>query len=463
MELELAEGTRHRVSIDVTSEAIAQRVDELYKIDGRRLIYDLEDALGRVHAPDVSSKAVRDQALALCYEHGDRQRAVVYEALTTIEAVAWGVFVSCLDQARAQLVLRRYGLVERSSLIEPPVASDGKSTYKNLRDAIAKLDPLRREVSRWTFTIPPNAPTAKKQFDQRHKAYTDAYAEALKQWPALAMIGTPVLRYLARSSAEDVKNWAKSDDIGWHFDSKLRHELGSAWKATVDNRPGFERDYAKEAAKAVRFAGSSVFPPEKVMGTMHPLWDHPFIIMTALEHLNLRPGSLGYAAAISALQYAEEAAESRRESKEEIEKALGWAVAGFGLLVLIPVVGLFATGAMIATQALLTLDHTLDYLDESTRRAAVGPMASRFGFADADGAGLLCDVLGLAGDVLPIIGPWLGKLSRPAGVMVRAAAVELAVEGAGHVAGVAALAVSVNAAEIERQARRVGLDQVGGS
>jgi hypothetical protein len=464
VELELAEGTRQRISIEVTSEAIEQRLDELYKIDGRRLIKDLEAALTGAHAPDESSKAVRDQALALCYEHGNRQRVVVYEALKTIETITWGVFVSCLDQARAQLALRRYGLVERTPHVEPPVASDGKSTYKNLRAAIAKLDPLYREVSKYTFTIPPNAPTAKKQFDQRHKAYTDAYTEALGQWPALAVIGTPMMRYLARWTAEDVKHWAESDDIGWHFDSKLRGELASAWKAAVDNRPGFERDCAKWAKEAVRVAGESmVWPPEYAIGRYHPLWRHPFIVMAALERLNLRPGSLGYAAAIGALQYAEEQEERRRQSKDNTEKLLGWAVAGFGLLALIPVVGLFATAAMIATQAILTLDHTLGYLDESTRRAAVGPMASRFGFADADGVGLLCDVLGLAGDVLPIVGPWLAKLSRPAGVMVRAAAVQLAVEGAGHAAGVAALAVSVNAAEVERQARRVGLDQVGGS
>lgn len=453
----LTDGVVQDVPVGSSSAIVARQVDEIYRYGGRRALTDLYRRL-------VAAGA--DQAAAWVFEHDVAQRGEIVRALTAVGRVGRRGLATCLDQVRAQLAPARYGLVGGTGLVRPSIASDGRETYRAFRADVAALDPLRRAVVGWTFTIPPNAPAARAQFEGERRRYTEAFAAAVQRWPVLSVIGAGVLKDLARVPPARVREWGTGTDETTDLDRDLRAAVARAAKEAADHRPDLEDEADEKGADALRWAtrsatpaAPSVIPPEKMVGRRHPLWRQPFLVAAALEELDLRPGSVGYAAVTSALEYAEEEQTARREERERTERVLGWAVLGFGVLSLVPVVGQLAVLAMISTQLVVTVDHAFAHVDAHVRAAALGPAAARFGYADPDGLGLVVEVLGLAADVVPLLGPAVVGLSRRAGVLVRARAVEVAAEAAGHTATLASAAGDLAATAAEREAARLRLDR----
>jgi hypothetical protein len=453
----VTDGVEQDVPVATTSAGVERQVDDLYRYGGRRALTDL-------HAGLVAAGA--EQAAAWCFEHDVARRGEIVTALAAVSEAGRRGLVACLDQVRAQLALPRYGLVPGTGSARAPIAADGREAYRAFRADLAALDPLRRAVVRWSFTIPENAPRAREEFEGDRRRYTEAFAAAVRRWPVLAVVGATVLRDLGKAAAADVRRWGSGTDETWSLDDDLRRAVTKAAADAADHRPDLERRHVRGADDGLRAARRSaaaglpsVYPPEKMIGRLDPLWRQPFLVTAALEELRYRPGSLAYAAALSALEVAEEDEADRRATRDATERLLGWAVLGFGVLAFVPVVGQLAVLAMITTQAVVALDHAFAHVDAHARAAALGPAAARFGYADPDGLGLLVEVLGLGADVLPLLGPAIVGLARRAGVLVRARAVEVAAEAAGHASTLASVAGGLAATAAEREAARLGLGE----
>ncbi|HRD60106.1 MAG TPA: hypothetical protein PL137_04295, partial [Nocardioides sp.] len=93
-----------------------------------------------------------------------------------------------------------------------------------------------------------------------------------------------------------------------------------------------------------------------------------------------------------------------------------------------------------------------------------GHQAPRYRVAQPDALGLLLDVLSLTSDIaLPVVGKLLGAtVLKPATRALAAARVGTALHLGGLATDVAGVALSVNAALVERELERVGLLPVEG-
>ncbi|MFC6086000.1 hypothetical protein [Sphaerisporangium aureirubrum] len=457
--IELAPGRSTRVDIETSESAAAETVDLLYRVGGRELVDQVEDETARTAlGPACARQIAVNRRLAL-------------DALIQIDEVALAVLKDQLDMARGTLRLSRYGLAEvAGKLAKPPVANsdEARDRYRGLRAAVAGLDAMRRGLRMWNFTVPDNAPHARAQYESQLGPYVAAFRAATEQWPALAVCGGELLTALGKRRGSSVRAWAQADD-GTPLDDLIKDALAETWTDLLDKQPGFLRDQRTGSAKAIRTAELLVGiggRPEKVFGTTHPLWRHPFLVHTALQRLDLRPGDIGHAAAVSALRYAEEDAAAGRAAKARDDAVLGWASIGFGVLSLIPVIGQFALAAALVVTAVRAFSETVEYVDEQARRQAVGPLADRFGFAEPDAAGLVVTLLDLASSVaLPVLGKAIGQVLRPAGRLVAAARVQSALQLGEHAADLAGVVVDMNSALLEKELLRLGLDKVerGGS
>jgi hypothetical protein len=131
------------------------------------------------------------------------------------------------------------------------------------------------------------------------------------------------------------------------------------------------------------------------------------------------------------------------------------------VLALIPVVGQLALVSAIAINAAMTLNDSVDFLNDQARYQAVGPLADQFGFTEPESAGLIIDVLNLVSDIgLPVLGKLINAGLQPAGRLLAAARVSKAVEVGSHAASLAGLAVQANAAELAKEMDRLGLTQL---
>jgi hypothetical protein len=458
--LELAPGRADPVALEVTEESIARMVDVLYRIGGRELLDAFERELPRAAVPTSWPNAAR-RATDLAAGAVQKQRLVVLGALQAVDDAARRVLRNELDGAGAVLRLERYGL-GRAAGQDVGVTEDGRETYRSLRTTVAQLDARRRQVRRWNFTIPANAPTARRQFEEDLAQYVNAFREAVMRWPALAACGAALLKEVGDERASDVQRWAAGDNEATVLDDLIKKALGNAWTEYVEERPDFERRLLEAGDAALRTAlMNPTFRPEVVIGNGHPLWRHAFLIQAALEDLEWRPGDLGYAAATSALRSAGERATAEQERAERLQRLLGWASLGFTVLAFVPVVGQAALLAAIASSAALTFGETVEFLDARARRAAVGPLASRFGFEEPDAAGFVVGLLGLAADAgLPVLGKALNAVLRPAGRLLAASRAQAVLGLSEQALDIAALAVEANAAVLENEVQRLGLDRI---
>ena len=180
-------------------------------------------------------------------------------------------------------------------------------------------------------------------------------------------------------------------------------------------------------------------------------------IRSAMEQQGYRPGDHGYAVGYDSLYAAMAAEERQRHDAEEIDKILGWASFGFGLLTLVPVVGKLALAATIAVTAIKALEETQRYLSDSREREALGHHAVRYQVPEPDALGLILDVAQLTSDAaLPLVGKLLSKtVLRPATRVIAAARVKTVLSLGARSADLAGIAMSVNAALVERELRRL--------
>ncbi|MEU3794436.1 hypothetical protein AB0F07_32350 [Streptomyces fructofermentans] len=470
--LRLAPGQTVEVDFGVPEEAVAELVDFLYRIGGAHLLEELLDELAGTdprRGPDTPQAQRTQQAAGLCQAQVAAARLRALSALRTLDGVAFAVLREQLDAARAALRLSRYGLVEGTDYAYPVVAADAgaQETYAQLRAAVLDLDVKRRAVRRWeNFTIPNNAPAAREQFNAVLEPYVTAYRAAIRDWPVLAVRGHQVIDALGRRQRSDVASWAAEQD-GTPLDDLIKENLGEAWRELIDEQPDFLDGVRSKAAAAVRIAEQLAPPrlgrPERIFGVQHPLWRYPHLVHAALERLDLRPGDIGYAAATSALSYAAEQAALERAEETRMEAVLGWASLGFGILAMVPVVGQFALLATGVTSAVRALRSSVDYLDASSRRSALGPLADRFGFAEPNATGFVVDLLGLVSDVaLPVLGKALTSAIVPAGRLLAAGRIQTALNTGERVADLAAYTIDANAALLDKRLRTVGLSEVEG-
>ena len=109
----------------------------------------------------------------------------------------------------------------------------------------------------------------------------------------------------------------------------------------------------------------------------------------------------------------------------------------------------------------MTFGETVEFLDARARRAAVGPLANQFGFDEPDAAGFVVGLLGLAADAgLPVLGMALTAVLRPAGRLLAASRAQAVLGLNEQALDVAALAVEANAAALENEVQRLGLDRI---
>ncbi|MFI9552805.1 hypothetical protein [Nonomuraea endophytica] len=463
VDLPMAPGRISSVEIEVTEEAVAEVVETLYRTGGDDLTDALLDQLDPRADP---GDPLRRQADDLCRRQIMMMREQALASLVQLHEMTFSVLRDQLGTARAALHLSRYGLVPDTGVVRPPVAGteQDRATYQRLRKTLVELDGRRRRIRRHTFTIPVNAPRAREQFNADLEPYVTALRQAIVDWPALAVCGAGLLDDLGDERRSAVENWARAQD-GTRLDDLLKKALADAWSDLVDSQPSFLADQMSKAGSAVRNAEQLAPPrlgrPEKIFGMQHPLWRYPHLVQIALERLDLRPGDIGYAAAISALRHAEEHAAGERGEEIQTDAALGWASLGFGILVMVPVVGQFAVIAVGVTAGARALRSTLTFLDARSRRAALGPLADRYGFAEPNAAGFVVDLLGLASEVaLPVLGKALSATLVPAGRLLAASRIS-AMTGLGALgADLAGLAVSANAAALEKELNRLGLAQL---
>lgn len=470
--LRLAPGQTVEVDFDVPEEVTAELVDFLYRIGGAHLLEELLDEFGGIDprlVPDTPQTRRTQQAATRCQAQIGAVRLRALDALRKVDAVAFAVLREQMDTARAALRLSRYGLVEGTGYRFPIVATDeaARETYAQLRTVLLDLDLKRRAVRQWeSFTIPENAPTAREQFNAVLEPYVTAYRAAIRDWPVLAVRGNQVIDALGQRQRPDVASWASEQD-GTPLDDLIKKNLGEAWTELVNEQPDFLDGARSKAASAVRIAEQLAPPrhgrPERIFGIQHPLWRYPHLVHTALERLDLRPGDIGYAASTSALNYAAEQAALERAEETHMEAVLGWASLGFGILAMVPVVGQFALIASGVTSAVRALSSSVDYLDARSRRAALGPLADRFGFAEPNATGFVVDLLGLVSDVaLPVLGKALSGTIVPAGRLLAAGRVQTVLNSGERVADLAAYTIDANAALLEKRLRTVGLSDLEG-
>jgi hypothetical protein len=464
VEVALAPGQLQALDLEVSEEAIAQVIDAVYRIGGDELLWDLVDAIAATR--DTPGKSgLPDRALDLCWSAIVQLRQDAYAGLIAVDGAARLAFEEALTEARAALKLSNFGLIEDSNQHAPPVSKvkGAPETYRALRNTVVVLDEKYGNLRRWNFTIPENAPTARRQFEQTaYQPYVEAIRAAGQQWPALQAYARVILPKLHDRPRSTVERWAKQQD-GTPLDDIIKQTFNEAWLNLIDEQPDFFDDMLNTSQWSIRHTSLRLearpdLAPEKNFGDLNPLWRHPFLIQKGLEKLGLQPGDLAYAAALGALRVAEKAAAAERKKAADTARMLGWASIGFGVLALIPVVGQFALVAAIAVNATMAFSDGIEYLNDQERYQAVGPLADRFGFAEPEAAGLIIDVLGLVSDVgLPVLGKLINAGLQPAGRLLAAARVNKVLEVGSVTADLAGLAVQANAALLEKEMNRLGL------
>jgi hypothetical protein len=470
--LRLAPGETREVMLPISEPGVGAVVDVLYRCGGDELVEELRQALAasfRSAAPAESSFAhsqAASEALRM-FEAARRDlRSDAFDALAAVDVSVRRVFEHDLSMAAAALHPRNFGLVIDDDRVTA-VSTDPRAVrvYRKLRTTIADLDAKQRLVRDWNFTIPPNAPTARRQFERNVLApYCDALAAAGETWPALRVLGARAVKALADERRADVQRWAGQPGNDTRLDEIIRDTLTEAYSDLMAEQPGFRTTTLAAADAAMRTARRQIAdywaePPEATVGRLHPLWQHAFVVHAAIEQQGLRPGDLGHAAATAALRAATASQARAAAEAAETERTLGWASLGFGIVTLVPVVGQVAVLALVTITAVQALDHAQSFLRQSERSQALGHQARPYAVAEPDATALICDLLSLTSDVaLPVLGRALrASVLAPSARVIAAARVQTVLNLGERSADLAGLVTAANAAAAERELRRSGL------
>lgn len=455
------------IQIDVTEAGIGEVADTLHRIGGEALVREFSHALGDKTRDAPYAEAVRaSEALRILERHTTSLRAESITYLEALDVAARQLFEYDLTVAAVESRPEKFGFdVDQDG--NTSIAPDGPDhdNYRRLRSVVAELDVLRRNVKQWNFAIPSNASTARRQFEEYALGpYTEGLKAAAELYPALAPNAPKLLKKLEGESSADIERWEADPGNETRLDEVIRTTLLQAFKDLRESQPKYRDKIVSGADRALAAARSAVTrywdeSPAEVLGRLHPLWKHRFLVQSALEQQGYRPGDHGYAVGIDSLYAAMAAQERSRAEADDIDRMLGWASIGFGVLTLIPVVGEFALAAMIAITAIQTLEEAQKYASETTARQALGKQAARYDVPEPDAIGLLCNVLSLTADVaLPVVGKLLGKtVLRPTTRVIAATRVKTVLTAGQHATNLAGLLVSANAALIERELRRLQL------
>jgi len=467
IQLAVAFGERRPVEVEISEAGIGGVADVLHRMGGESLVREFSHALGN-YAQDAPFSEARKASLGLriLEQHITvlRKESMVY--LQTLDLAVRQLFEQDLTLAAVELQPQKFGFeVDQDG--NTSVASEGPEydNYRQLRTVFANLDLLRRNVRAWDFTIPPNATTARRQFEENAlEPYLEGLKEAAQLYPALVTMAPKLLKKLEGESASDVADWEADPSNKTKLDDIIQGKLLKAFRELRESQPEYRADILARADTAMTFARAAVErywedSPAETLGRLHPLWKHRFLVQAAMEQQGYRPGDPGYAVGIDSLYAAMSAQESSRQEQAEIDSMLGWSSVGFGVLTLIPIVGEFALVAVIAITAIQTLEEAQKYFSESTEREALGHQAARYDVPEPDAIGLICNVLSLTADVaLPVVGKLLSKtVLRPASRVLAATRVKNVLTVGQHGTNLAGLVISANASLVERELRRLQL------
>jgi hypothetical protein len=467
IDLAVAFAERRSVQVEVSEAGIGEVADTLHRIGGEALVREFSHALGDRVQDATFDEAVRaSEALRILERHTTVLRTESITYLEALDAAARQLFEHDLTLAAVELQPQKFGFhVDQDG--NTSVASEGPDLdrYRQLRSVVAELDALRRNVKQWNFTIPPNAPTARRQFEEYAlEPYTQGLKASAELYPALVTNAPKLLKKLEGETASDIAQWEADPSNKTRLDEVIQEQLLEAFKDLRENQPKYRQDILSGADRAMAAARSAAErywddSPAEVLGRLHPLWKHRFLVQSALEQQSYRPGDHGYAVGIDSLYAAMAAQERSREEAAEMDRILGWASIGFGILTLIPVIGEFALVATIAITAIQTLEEAQKYSAEATAREALGHQASRYDVPEPDAIGLICNVLSLTADVaLPVVGKLLSKtVLRPTTRVIAATRVKTVLTVGQHSANLTGLVVSANASLVERELRRLQL------
>jgi len=465
--LRLAPGEVTPIALPISEAGVGAVVDVLYRSGGDELVGELQQALiSSSRSGDFAHAELVSRAMRIFETCRRELRRDSYDALVAVDASARRAFEHDLTLAAVELHPRKFGLVvDEDGEVSVSQERRALEIYRRLRSTIADLDAKRRAVLDWSFTIPPNAHAARRQFEREAlEPYCAALAAAGEAWPALRVLGSRVVKALADERREDVRRWAGQPGNDTKLDEVIRATLGDAFADLLDEQPDFRTATLAAADAAMASARRQVDryweePPEATVGRLHPLWQHGMLIQAAMEQQGLRPGDIGHAAATAALRTAVDSRTRGATESAETDRMLGLASLGFGVLTLVPVVGQLALLAAITITAVQALEHAQEYFKQSGQSQALGHQAPRYAAAEPDPTALLCDLLSLTSDAaLPVLGKVLGaSVLRPTSRVIAATRVKTVLSLGERAADLAGLVAVANANATERELRRLGL------
>jgi hypothetical protein len=467
VELDLAFGERRTVQLEVTEAGIETVCEVLHRVGGSSMLRELSHGINaRLRGQGFGEAQLASLAIRIVEERTKVLRAESMPLLEALDVSARQAFEHDLTLASVALRPENFGFdVDQDGNRSVPAEGLEHDLYRQLRSVVAELDVLRRNVRQWAFSIPPNAPTARRQFTEYAlEPYTTAMATASDWYPALLVMAPPILRRLAKESPADIEAWEQDAGNATRLDEIIQDELVSAFTNLREEQPGYRDKVLRAADRAVAAARANVTrywedSPAEVLGRLHPLWKHPFLVQSAMEQQGYHPGDHGYAVGIESLYAATAAAERSRQEAAELDRMVAWASIGFGVLTLVPVVGQLALAATIVIVAVQTLEEAQKYAEDTTAREALGHQAVRYQVPEPDALGLILGVLQLTSDVaLPLVGKLLSKtVLRPTTRVIAAARVKNVLFVGERSADLAGLVMSANSALAERELRRLQL------
>lgn len=463
--MEVAPGQVEPVPVDATEAGIGRMVDVLHRVGGEPLVRSLYFAVSAsMRGAPYDEVVRRAAALRLIEAEMTALRTEITLRVAELDRAARQAFEHDLTVATAELRPERFGILAEPDATPRAARDDaGRATYRALRTALAQTDRLRRRVRSWSFTIPPNAPTARHQFEHDVLGpYLGALTALGTTHPGMIALAPRLIEALADESRADVAAWAQASTEDGDLDATIIGLIVDAGQAMATAQPGYRATMLAQADRVLDAALTSrpfhEPGPADLLGG-HPLWRHPFLIHAAMEQAGLLPGDHGYAVASEGLAAA--AAQRWRDESDaaQTDQLLGWASLGFGALSVVPVVGLLARAAGAVT---LAVQLGLEAARQARTReasAALGHRATAYAVGHPDATGLVVLSLGMVSDAaLPVLGRLLrATVLLPATRVLTAQRVATTLQRGQDAADLAGLLVDANAAATERELRRLGL------
>jgi len=468
VDLEVALGDRRQVRLDISEAGIGSVCDMLHRIGGEPLLRELSRALGnRMREGNFDDARLASTGIRLAEQQTKVLRSESMAYIEALDASARQLFEHDLTLAAVALQPQNFGFeVDQDGTRSVPESGLAHDLYRQLRSVVTELDGLRRNVRQWAnISLPQNAREARRQFKEYFlEPYTMGMARAAERYPALLVLAPPILKELAKESLTDIESWEADEANTTRLDEVIQNTIVDAFNNLREKQPEFRDRMLRMAEGAVKSARENVTrywleSPAQILGSRHPLWKHPFLIHAAVEQQGYRPGDHGYAVAMDSLDAAMAAEERSRQETAEIDRLVGWASLGFGVLTMVPVVGQLALAAVIGLTAIRALEEGQRYLSETSERQSLGHQAVQYQVPEPDALGLILDVLQLTADAaLPVVGKLLSKtVLRPTTRVIAATRVKTVLFVGERSADLAGFAISANTALVETELRKLQL------